>query len=78
MGTLCFQLDKAYEKDAPEDDMIEREEEMNRMREHVFGEVDKNQDRMIDLQEFLDSTNKEDFDEDEPWDVSVRNIGNTI
>ena len=54
--------------------MVEREEEMNRMREHVFGEVDKNQDRQIDLQEFLDSTRSEDFDADEPWGVSVHTV----
>ena len=49
--------------------MVEREEEMNRMREHVFGEVDKDKNRQIDLQEFLDSTKGKDFDEEDPWEV---------
>ncbi len=30
------ELDKVYDPNAPEDDMREREEEMERMREHVF------------------------------------------
>ena len=66
-------MDKAYDPDAPEDDMMEREEDMNRMREHVFGEVDKDKDRQISLKEFLESTNADDFDADEPWDVSAVN-----
>ena len=38
------ELDKLYEAGAPEDDMKERVEEMERMREHVFSEADKNKD----------------------------------
>lgn len=38
------ELDKMYQAGAPEDDMRERVEEMERMREHVFGEADKNKD----------------------------------
>ena len=30
------ELDKVYDPNEPEDDMREREEEMERMREHVF------------------------------------------
>ena len=33
------ELDKTYDPNAPEDDMREREEEMERMREHVFKSV---------------------------------------
>lgn len=36
-----------YSEGAPEDDMRERIEEMERMREHVFNEVDKNKDGLI-------------------------------
>jgi len=69
---LCVcQLDKAYDPDAPEDDMVERYEEMNRMREHVMNEIDKDHDRLISLQEFLDSTKQTDFKKDEGWDVSI-------
>ena len=60
-----------YNKDAPEDDMMERYEEMNRMREHVMNEVDKDKDSMISFREFIDSTNERDFNEDKGWDVSI-------
>jgi len=49
--------------------MVERYEEMNRMREHVMKEVDSNQDRLISLEEFLDSTQQSDFKKDQGWDV---------
>ena len=49
--------------------MVERYEEMNRMREHVMNEIDKDHDRLISLEEFLDSTKQSDFKKDEGWDV---------
>ena len=70
-GMFTLQLDKVYDPDAPEDDMMERYEEMNRMREHVMKEVDKDNDAMISYREFVDSTNQKDFEKDEGWDVSV-------
>jgi len=51
--------------------MVERYEEMNRMREHVMNEIDKDHDRLISLEEFLDSTKQSDFKKDEGWDVSM-------
>ena len=33
------ELEKAYDPNNPEDDMKEREEEMERMREHVFRQT---------------------------------------
>jgi len=44
------ELDKMYQAGAPEDDMRERAEELERMREHVFKEADKNRDRKFALQ----------------------------
>ena len=41
------ELDKVYDPNAPEDDMAERYEEMERMREHVFNETDVNKDYLI-------------------------------
>lgn len=41
------ELDKLYQSGAPEDDMRERAEEMERMREHVFKEADVNKDGLI-------------------------------
>ena len=41
-------MDKAYDPNAPEDDMKERAEESERMREHVLKETDKNKkDKVI-------------------------------
>ena len=42
--------------------MIEMEEERLRMREHFFGEVDKNKDKMISLKEFMDYTNTQEYE----------------
>lgn len=50
---------------------------MNRMREHVFTTVDKDQDGMISFDEFVASTQDEDFSKDEDWDVSYTYIGGT-
>lgn len=41
------ELDKLYSEGAPEDDIYERREEMERMREHVFNEADLNHDGLI-------------------------------
>lgn len=50
------ELDKVYNKDAPEDDMMERAEEMERMREHVFKESDTDRNNLISFEEFLSET----------------------
>jgi len=63
------ELDKAYDPNKPEDDMVERAEESERMREHVMKETDKDKDRMISFDEFMDQTKKEEFNKhDETWD----------
>lgn len=49
--------------------MVERYEEMNRMREHFVKEVDKNDDQLISLQEFLDSTKSDGYRKEEGWEV---------
>ncbi|TGZ32754.1 nucleobindin-2 isoform X1 [Temnothorax longispinosus] len=61
------ELDKLYNEGAPEDDIYERREEMERMREHVFNEADLNHDGLISYQEFLEQTKKPDFQQDEGW-----------
>merc|ERR1712020_106830 len=63
------ELDKVYDPNAPEDDMREREEEMERMREHVFSESDTNKDRLISYDEFLAETKKEEFGDDPGWET---------
>ncbi len=51
--------------------MMERYEEMNRMREHIMKEVDVNRDSMISFPEFIESTKSKDFEKDDGWDVSA-------
>ena len=62
-----MKLDKVFNKSDPSYDPLEREEEMNRMREHVMNEIDKDKDRMVSLQEYLDSTKEKDFDTNQEW-----------
>ncbi|CAF3724199.1 unnamed protein product [Adineta steineri] len=48
---MVKEADKIYEA-TPDADPVEREEEIDRMREHVMKEFDKNNDRMLTLDEF--------------------------
>lgn len=41
------ELEKIYSEGAPEDDINEKREDMERMREHVFNEADLNHDGLI-------------------------------
>ncbi|XP_026318327.1 nucleobindin-2 isoform X3 [Hyposmocoma kahamanoa] len=61
------ELDKLYGPGGPNKDMHERAEEMERMREHVFQENDKNRDGLIDFQEFMLEAKKSSFNQDEGW-----------
>uniref|UniRef100_A0A336LQC7 CSON000905 protein n=1 Tax=Culicoides sonorensis TaxID=179676 RepID=A0A336LQC7_CULSO len=63
------ELDKVYQSGVPEDDLRERAEEMERMREHVFKEADTNHDGLISYQEFLDQTKRDEFQRDPGWDT---------
>ncbi|CAL7933513.1 unnamed protein product [Xylocopa violacea] len=61
------ELDKLYAQGTPQEDMLRRVEEMERMREHVFNEADLNKDGLISYEEFLEQTKKPDFQQDEGW-----------
>ncbi|KAK7602514.1 hypothetical protein V9T40_008103 [Parthenolecanium corni] len=61
------ELDKLYAQGMPQADLMERAEEMERMREHVFNEVDKNRDRLISWEEFYAMSQKPEFNEDPGW-----------
>ncbi|XP_060809483.1 nucleobindin-2 isoform X2 [Amyelois transitella] len=61
------ELDKLYGPGGPNKDLHERAEEMERMREHVFKENDKNRDGLIDFHEFMMETQKSEFNQDEGW-----------
>nr|XP_057932236.1 nucleobindin-2-like [Doryrhamphus excisus] len=67
------ELEKVYNPDNEEDDMVEMEEERLRMREHVMNEVDTNKDRLVSLSEFLAATNKQEFQEKEEWETLDQN-----
>lgn len=64
-----LELDKVYQQGLPEDDMRERAEEMERMREHVYKEADVNRDRLISFEEFMDQTKKKEYQQDPGWDT---------
>ncbi|XP_076764305.1 nucleobindin 1 isoform X2 [Xylocopa sonorina] len=61
------ELDKLYAQGTPQEDMLRRIEEMERMREHVFNEADLNKDGLISYEEFLEQTKKPDFQQDDGW-----------
>uniref|UniRef100_A0A1A8G770 Nucleobindin 2b n=1 Tax=Nothobranchius korthausae TaxID=1143690 RepID=A0A1A8G770_9TELE len=67
------ELEKVYNPNNEEDDMIEMEEERRRMREHVMKEVDTNQDRLVSMDEFMAATKKEEFHDKNEWETLDHN-----
>lgn len=72
-----FELEAIFEKEVDElfeglDDIDEEEkdEEVSRMREHVIEHIDKDDDGVIQLKEFIDYANSQDFDHEDPWDAA--------
>ncbi|XP_076681680.1 nucleobindin 1 isoform X2 [Andrena cerasifolii] len=61
------ELDKLYAQGTPQQDLLKRAEEMERMREHVFNEADFNKDGLISYDEFFEQTRNPDFQKDEGW-----------
>ncbi|UYV76249.1 NUCB2, partial [Cordylochernes scorpioides] len=61
---LGLEVKKIYNEN---DDPVEMKEEYNRMREHIYKEVDTNRDSLISRDEFLDMTKKAGFEQDEGW-----------
>ncbi|XP_015786654.1 nucleobindin-2 [Tetranychus urticae] len=64
---LTLEIKKMYDPNNPEDDPNEMEEEYHRMREHVYKEADKNKDGLISQKEFIELTQKTEFERDEGW-----------
>lgn len=70
---LVTEINKLYDPNNPEDDPNEMEEEYERMREHIYKEIDIDRDGLISLQEFLDYSKKPEFKNDHGWeDVSKK------
>ncbi|KAH7732148.1 Protein NUCB-1 b [Aphelenchoides avenae] len=63
-----IELEKVYNETNPDDDPRERVEEMYRMREHVVKQMDKNNDRLISLEEFLQDQEAQTPGKDEGWE----------
>ncbi|CAF0992818.1 unnamed protein product [Rotaria sordida] len=51
----------------PEADLVEKQEEMDRMREHVMKEFDKDNDRMLSLEEFVRGLNGTGAKNEQGW-----------
>ncbi|CAF1312179.1 unnamed protein product [Didymodactylos carnosus] len=49
-------------------DPVEKQEELDRMREHVMKEFDKNSDRMLSYEEFMTGMNGTGAKNDQGWD----------
>ncbi|CAF2526100.1 unnamed protein product [Rotaria sp. Silwood2] len=54
-------------EDTPEADPVEKQEEMDRMREHVMKEFDKDNDRMLSLEEFMSGINGTGAKNEQGW-----------
>lgn len=72
---LKIEISKLYDPNNPEDDPNEMEEEYERMREHIYKEIDADHDGLISLQEFLEYSKKPDFRQDHGWeDVKKKEV----
>ncbi|XP_078076913.1 nucleobindin-2-like isoform X2 [Mustelus asterias] len=63
------ELEKIYDPNNEEDDMVEMEEERLRMREHVMNEIDSNKDRLVSMDEFLHASEKKEFVNADNWET---------
>jgi len=67
------ELDKLYQQGMTKADLMEKAEEMERMREHVFNEIDQNRDRLISWEEFKSMSEQPNFEKDEGWKTIDQN-----
>lgn len=70
---LVTEIQKLYDANNPEDDPNEMEEEFERMREHIYKEIDTDRDGLIGLQEFLVYSKKPEFKTDHGWEDASKN-----
>lgn len=60
-------LDKLYNESDSKMDPLERNEEMERMRESAMEDLDRDKDGFVSFKEYMDDTEREDFEEDPEW-----------
>jgi hypothetical protein len=65
--TLMLKEAEKIHDDTPEADPVEKQEEMDRMREHVMKEFDKNNDHMLSFDEFEHGINGTGAKNDQGW-----------
>lgn len=65
---LKIEVSKLYDPNNPEDDPNEMEEDYERMREHIYKEIDADKDGLISLKEFVDYSKRPEARQDNGWD----------
>lgn len=65
---LKIEIAKLYDQNNPEDDPNEMEEDYERMREHIYKEIDADKDGLISLKEFVDYSKRPEARQDNGWD----------
>lgn len=64
---MNIEAKKLYDPNDKSYDPKEKMEEIERMRAHFLDEADKDKDRMVSHDEFLEMTKRNDFERDEGW-----------
>jgi len=66
--TLLSEVDKVYNESDPETDPRERQEELERMSEHMMDSIDEDKDNLISMDEWLHhSSEDKSYKDDEEW-----------
>jgi len=67
LGTLFLHdINKVYNDSDPETDIM-HDEEIERMREGVMASLDKDQDGLVSMDEFMNERNDPDYEKDDEW-----------
>jgi len=65
--TLLSEVDKVYNESDPNTDLRERQEELDRMSEHMMESIDKDADSLISMDEWLKHNEDTNYKEDNEW-----------
>ena len=58
---------QVYNESDPNTDLRERREELERMSSHMVGSMDKDDDQMISLDEWMKHKDEKEYKEDHEW-----------